>query len=446
MTNKMYSSYSGLRISALHGPIYKESEESEMKKRILALVTAFMLCLSGLLLPVYAATAGGSSKMLEQVKDSVVALYVVGYDASGKARSVCTGSGFAVGKAGKDSDVFLTNWHVVTVDGNFPTELVRIWIMKENCAILSNYEPDPSNSIECRVLTTTSGYPDYAVIKMQKFEPGYKALSLLPVEKVTKGTTVYALGFPGVVEASSVEHFGGSNLTATNGIISRFGQLNWAGNTNTIFHTATISSGNSGGPLVTEDGAVIGINTYGMGETGLDYSCAIYIDYAMEGLDALGIQYSLYSKTWMIGVGVAVAVLAVVAVVVIVCVRKKKVNPAPLPNPNPGPIPNPTPQPKPVMEFKLLSATGATYNLSGTTTMIGRDPSCQICLPADTKGISRRHCQLVIQGNDLILTDLGSTYGTFIHEKQIPANTPVKLHSGSYFCLGGPNHNRFTVL
>ena len=98
------------------------------------------------------------------------------------------------------------------------------------------------------------------------------------------------------------------------------------------------------------------------------------------------------------------------------------------------------------MKFKLLSATGATYNLSGTTTMIGRDPSCQICLPADTKGISRRHCQLVIQGNDLILTDLGSTYGTFIHEKQVPPNTPVKLHTGSYFCLGGPSSNKFTVM
>lgn len=432
-----------------------------MKKRILALVTACMLCLSGLFVPVYAATAGGTSKMLEQVKDSVVALYVVGYDASGKARSACSGSGFAVGKAGKDSDVFLTNWHVVTVDGKFPTELVRIWIMKENCGILSNYEPDPSNSIECRVLTATSGYPDYAVIKMQKFEPGYKALPLLPAEKVTKGTTVYALGFPGVVEASSVEQFGGSNLTATNGIISRFGQLNWAGNTNTIFHTATISSGNSGGPLVTEDGAVIGINTYGFGETALDYSCAIYIDYAMEGLDALGIQYSIYSKTWMIVAGVSAAIIVLGVTIAIVLMQKKKAIEAEKERKRRekeeqekkhqeelrlAMMSQKIKEMEQASKFKLASAAGPTYNLSGATTVIGRDPSCQICLPADTKGISRRHCQLVIQGEDLILMDLGSTYGTFIHEKQIPANTPVKLHSGSYFCLGGPNHNRFTVL
>lgn len=417
-----------------------------MKKRIFALVLACVLCLSSLSLTAYAASVGGASQMLEKAKDSVVSIWVVGYDPSGRAVTYGTGSGFAVGKAGKDSDVFLTNWHVITIGGNFPTDYVKIWILKENCPILSNYEPDPYNSIECRVMKTTSGYPDYAIIKMQKFEPGYKALPLLPVEKVTKGTTVYALGFPYVVEASSVEQFGGSNLTATNGIISRLGQLNWAGNTNTIFHTATISRGNSGGPLVTEDGAVIGINTYTFGETAVDYSCAIYIDYAMEGLDELGIEYTVYSKTWMIVAGVAAAVLAVATVVVIVCMRKKKVDPDPLPNPNPGPIPNPIPQPKPVIKFKLLSATGATYNLSGTTTMVGRDPSCQICLPADTKGISRRHCQLVIQGNDLILTDLGSTYGTFIHEKQVPPNTPVKLHTGSYFCLGGPSSNKFTVM
>lgn len=415
-----------------------------MKKRIFALVLACVLCLSGLTLTAYAAPVGGASQMLEKAKDSVVSIWVVGYDPSGRILAASSGSGFAVGKAGKDSDVFLTNWHVITIDGNFPTDYVKIWILKENCPILSNYEPDPYNSIECRVMKTTSGCPDYAIIKMQKFEPGYKALPLLPAETASKGTDVYALGFPGVVDENSVEHFGGANLTATNGMISRFAQLSWAGNTNAILHTATISGGNSGGPLVTKDGAVIGINTYGFGEHSIDYSCAIYIDYAMEGLDELGIEYTVYSKTWMIVAGVAAAVLAVATVVVIVCVRKKKVDPDPLPNPSP--IPNPIPQPKPVIKFKLLSATGATYNLSGTTTMIGRDPSCQICLPADTKGISRRHCQLVIQGDDLILMDLGSTYGTFIHEKQVPPNTPVKLHTGSYFCLGGPSSNKFTVM
>lgn len=429
-----------------------------MKKRIFALVLACVLCLSGLTLTAYAAPVGGASQMLEKAKDSVVSIWVVGYDPSGRAVTYGTGSGFAVGKAGKDSDVFLTNWHVITIGGNFPTDYVKIWILKENCPILSNYEPDPYNSIECRVMKTTSGYPDYAIIKMQKFEPGYKALPLLPVEKVTKGTTVYALGFPYVVEASSVEQFGGSNLTATNGIISRLGQLNWAGNTNTIFHTATISRGNSGGPLVTDDGAVIGINTYGFGETAVDYSCAIYIDYAMEGLDELGIEYTVYSKTWMIVAGVAATVLAVAAVVVIVCVRKKKAEEAERDRKKrEKDIQDSIEKEKREKEeklriqnllskYRLVSADGKFYALSYPVTVIGRDTSCQVRLPGETKGVSHRHCQLSFQGDDLILTDLGSTYGTFIHEKQVPTGTKVKLHTGSYFCLGGPSSNKFTVM
>lgn len=432
-----------------------------MKKRIFALVLACVLCLSSLSLTAYAASVGGASQMLEKAKDSVVSIWVVGYDPSGRAVTYGTGSGFAVGKAGKDSDVFLTNWHVITIGGNFPTDYVKIWILKENCPILSNYEPDPYNSIECRVMKTTSGYPDYAIIKMQKFEPGYKALPLLPVEKVTKGTTVYALGFPYVVEASSVEQFGGSNLTATNGIISRLGQLNWAGNTNIIFHTATISRGNSGGPLVTEDGAVIGINTYGFGETAVDYSCAIYIDYAMEGLDELGIEYTVYSKTWMIVAGVAAAVVVIAAVVVFMIMRKKKAEKEEEERKKKEEedrkrIEEEKRRKKAEEErlriqnllskYKLVSADGKFYALSYPITVIGRDASCQVRLPGETKGVSHRHCQLSFQGDDLILTDLGSTYGTFIHEKQVPPNTPVKLHTGSYFCLGGPSSNKFTVM
>lgn len=429
-----------------------------MKKRIFALILACVLCLSGLSLTAYAAPVGGASQMLEKAKDSVVSIWVVGYDPSGRAVTYGTGSGFAVGKAGKDSDVFLTNWHVITIGGSFPTDYVKIWILKENCPILSNYEPDPYNSIECRVMKTTSGYPDYAIIKMQKFEPGYKALPLLPVEKVTKGTTVYALGFPYVVEASSVEQFGGSNLTATNGIISRLGQLNWAGNTNTIFHTATISRGNSGGPLVTEDGAVIGINTYTFGETAVDYSCAIYIDYAMEGLDELGIEYTVYSKTWMIVAGVAAAVVVIAAVVAFVIMRKKKAEEAERDRKKRDKeIQDRIEKDKQEKEeklriqnllskYKLVSADGKFYALSYPVTVIGRDASCQVRLPGETKGVSHRHCQLSFQGDDLILTDLGSTYGTFVHEKQVPTGTKVKLHTGSYFCLGGPISNKFTVM
>lgn len=424
----------------------KKGRNREMKtgRRIFALLLACMLCLMALPLTASAASGTGAERVLKKTQDSVAAVWVLGYDSNGMPREAVTGTCFAVGKAGKDTDVFLTNWHVVTLEGNFPVESVRVWILKKNCQIYSNYEPDPNNSIECRVLKTTSGFPDYAIIKMQKSEPGYKALPLMSAKKVEKGTQVYALGFPGIVDYNSAENYGGENLTATDGIVSRHSQMSAAGNTSVLLHTATISGGNSGGPLITKDGAVVGINTYAYGEVSADYSCAIYIDYAMEGLDELGIPYSVYSGSW-VWIALIGAVIVLIGAVALVIVRRKKSTPDPKPNPDPNPNPNPGPKPHYLVQYKLVSDSGKIYPVAAQVTILGRDPSCQVCLPEGTKGVSRRHCQLTVQAGKLILTDIGSTYGTFIHETKIPVNTPVELHSGSYFCLGGPNSNRFTV-
>lgn len=445
----------------------KKGRNEEMKtgRKFFALVLACVLCLMALPLTASASGGTGASRVLKKTQDSVAAVWVVGYDANGIPMTGGWGTCFAVGKAGKDTDVFLTNWHVVTIKGRFPVESVRVWILKENCRIYDNGEPDPNNSIECRVLKTTSGFPDYAIIKMQKSEPGYKALPLMSAKKVEKGTQVYALGFPGIVDFNSAENYGGENLTATDGIVSRHSQLSGAGNTSVLLHTATISGGNSGGPLITKDGAVVGINTYSFGEqVDTDYSCAIYIDYAMEGLDELGIPYTVYSKLWVIVACVAAGIAAIIVVIAIVLVQKKKKDAEEKAlrekefrdqlekqrkeeeeKKRLAMLSQKVKKMELESKFKLLADDGKIYPIAGTGTLIGRDPSCQICLPEGTKGISRRHCQLTIQAGKLILADIGSTYGTFIHETKIPVNTPVELHSGSYFCLGGPGSNRFTV-
>lgn len=49
--------------------------------------------------------------------------------------------------------------------------------------------------------------------------------------------------------------------------------------------------------------------------------------------------------------------------------------------------------------------------------MLGRDPTeCNIVFDKNTPGISGRHCQVVYDGNEdrFLLTDLGSSYGTFL--------------------------------
>lgn len=88
---------------------------------------------------------------------------------------------------------------------------------------------------------------------------------------------------------------------------------------------------------------------------------------------------------------------------------------------------------------------GRRYPVGTTTILIGRDPSCNIRYPADTKGVSRRHCEIFWKNGVLNIMDLGSTSGTFIRGKgQITANAPVAVNAGDTFYLG-EKRNAFVI-
>jgi DNA-binding winged helix-turn-helix (wHTH) protein len=72
-----------------------------------------------------------------------------------------------------------------------------------------------------------------------------------------------------------------------------------------------------------------------------------------------------------------------------------------------------------------LAWKGQTFALADGETIIGRDPRCQVWL--DHSGVSRRHAQISIgQGSDRpMLTDLGSTNGTFVRGERVAGPTPL---------------------
>lgn len=88
---------------------------------------------------------------------------------------------------------------------------------------------------------------------------------------------------------------------------------------------------------------------------------------------------------------------------------------------------------------------GMTFPISSRV-VFGRDPKrCSIIYPKDAKGISSVHCAAEPTADGLIiLTDLGSTYGTMAGGRQLTAGKGVTLHPGDTFTLGG-SENRFTV-
>lgn len=223
---------------------------------------------------------------------AVAHFYGLGVDRDTGQRLRWTGSGFAVGIAGEDSQIFLTNWHVATGSGKCSPDSIRLWLLKDGARVDSNQLPPEDASIPCTVLLTTQGYPDVAVLHAPGAE-GYPALPLISGGNVADGTEVYALGFGGLRDTGYGADSGPEDVTVTQGTVTDHLIMTSAGGTRSIIHTAAIRPGFSGGPLVNGLGAVVAQNTYGFEKEVTDsLFCAVYTDYAMELLDTLGIPYT----------------------------------------------------------------------------------------------------------------------------------------------------------
>lgn len=89
---------------------------------------------------------------------------------------------------------------------------------------------------------------------------------------------------------------------------------------------------------------------------------------------------------------------------------------------------------------------GKSVSLGKGIVLVGRDPSCGICYPTGTQGISRVHCAISIQNGRVMVTDRGSAYGTFMAGGvRLQSNESRELTRGSSIYLGSPNQNTITL-
>ena len=154
--------------------------------------------------------------------------------------SAGSGSGFFIDPSG----IAVTNNHVVT-----GAALLQVWVAGEE---------KPHNA---RILGVSECW-DLAVIDVEG--EGYSYLDWYTGE-IKPGMDVYTAGFP----------LGDPEYTLTKGIISKAnanGETSWASLDAVIEHDARIRGGNSGGPLVTSDGKVVGINFAGIESTDQNFA------------------------------------------------------------------------------------------------------------------------------------------------------------------------------
>ena len=75
--------------------------------------------------------------------------------------------------------------------------------------------------------------------------------------------------------------------------------------------------------------------------------------------------------------------------------------------------------------LQLATVAGQTpqrFALTAAVVTIGRDPTCTIPVAEGLAAVSRRHAQIERDGDDYILTDLGSENGVFVNGVRIGRN------------------------
>lgn len=88
--------------------------------------------------------------------------------------------------------------------------------------------------------------------------------------------------------------------------------------------------------------------------------------------------------------------------------------------------------PEVLLQIASGSNAGQTIRVDGPAFAIGRDPECQ--LRPRSPEVSRRHAEIDIEGDRVILRDLGSRNGTLVNGE--PISGPKPLEDGDRIMVG----------
>lgn len=275
--------------------------------------------------------------------------------------------------------------------------------------------------------------------------------SFVNKKSVQRGSRVYVVGFPW----GDRDEDRSTDATVTQGIISRL-------TTDEIKRTliqidAAVNPGNSGGPLVDEQGRIVGVvveKFIGIGDgnvfipsEGIAYAVPAYETWPQ--LQSLGIPFTVYEppeSQWydslfdlwkeqpVVAILILILIILIMAVFIMLLTKRgRSFARVSISH-------RLTRQGEPI-EYELLGITGhwrdQRFPINSEKLVIGRDPmEASIVLASEV--VSKRHCSVMRDNasDRVILTDEGSSNGTL-------ANDTIHLQSGSTYSLS--SGDRFSV-
>ena len=110
----------------------------------------------------------------------------------------------------------------------------------------------------------------------------------------------------------------------------------------------------------------------------------------------------------------------------------------------------------PQVEVIRSGVVQQSISLNQSYLTIGRAPDNSLCL-SDDLSVSRYHAQIALTANEYVITDVGSSDGTYLNGQRLSPQVPQRLSNGDVVKMGtefelkfvapqvGVAHGRLTV-
>ena len=391
-------------------------------------------------------------------------------------------AGFVIGME-EPYEYVITNWRTVNPE-RYDLNRVDVFILVP-----------PDDMVPARVFHQLED-SDIAILKLdpEHLLYGFSPLELGSRDLAETGEAVYALGFPDIDpdpdnddDQFRPSHF--LNKVSIKGILTEI--TTW-GEIDVYKTNAAVGSGNSGGPLINEEGQVLGINSYAMLEEA-EINGAVQVDYLIDFLDRRNIPFASADDALLeenndeeeedtdilliVGIGAGLLVLLAIILTMLMGSRKRrkpsvekpavpKASPVPKASRPPAESP-PAPkdrtvavpglkdrrkesapeiQPgkketKPLLKGIAGYFAGKTIEFVEGQIIIGRDPRlAQLIYPQNNTDISRKHCTIRFDEKTYkFIVEDHSSNGTFLSSNQrLEAGKQYYISAGDRFYLAKP--------